>query len=1532
MNRFLSALSISLLLSAGTLTASGEISREGMNGSEGIQKREMLRGVKLPESALKQRPAAQKGSNSGIPELAAKNKTPRMRMVPKTSKPTIKAASKASSIEGYSTYVANAGDPGWYSIAWPSGSAIKWKRQGNFTPSAGFVRGEEIFAFYSYTTADAGLVDAGLDILDAKTGAVKESIPYDIFDTCEQVTVLSAYDSNADVAYVVTLDKTGKAHILQKFDPATRKFTNLGVNVPTDWLDMAWNPADESVYLFDEAGLLKKYDSKAKRFTQVNAISYDMEAYPNDMIYSPKDGAFLLLLSSYDSTDAACLDVVLLPVSGNYQYLGTLDTDMQVRILNVGDKFVNPDGVAAPVFRTWNFVTSATTGSFTVTLPSTLENGNAISGKVYLQVKMDGTELAGAYNGAAGADVTVPVTASEGMHRFTVTPYTLGDDGKIFGTPLTFDRCIGLDSPSAPTNVKLTETMVSWDPVINGANGGYVNTADIKYNVYVDKVLMTPTPVSATTLSITLPKTGAVAHRAQVFAVSGGKTSEAGVSQTLYVDGALDLPVYLGPEDGADDLADEVIGMFTPVKDALNREELRGWRYDDQQDHTGGFYCLSSKASSKGEINNEWLFLPAINFTDKDAHYRLSMEVWSGNHYFTVPETYEVALCRRTSANGAVMIKEAATVYKSPYFEQAEALFQVPEEGEWYIGIHYISPISAYRLYARNFRIEKADASSDSPLAVTDLRSTAADRGELKANLSFKMPVKSISGNDLVSSTVITATATSEAGTATVTGAPGETVSMSVPAKQGDNVIRVVTSSDKGQGMVAETIVYCGVYRPATPIVDCRVSDDNMKMTLEFELEDFNENGEFTGPDDQNVIIYRQVNGEWRQAADAGKTRTWEFAVPEETQALYMFGVGAKNAAGSCEEMFTFPVHLGKLHSLPMKETFNCVGDDVKLAHEPLSIQHLSYLQSTWGVTDPADQDETAANASGNAIACLWDGESQLLLPRFSTLGMNNVKLDLSMYFGNLAPSKVTVFASSPTLEMEPVASYGPKDGSGWESKLISLPAAFQNQGWVQVVIRVKIEGYSQCFLMESYSIADYPETMMTISGMRGASRGAVGEPLTYSVDIENAGTKSAPVPEYSFKALGDNGVICELKDENAPAEIEAGKKATLNFTFTPKNADMGDVLVRFNMTGQPAAAKTEIERNVTVVAAQVPVVQDLAFAKAEGSKDVALSWSKPGFVEGFEAAEPWDYSSAIRGFRNIDGDDAKVWGISEVSFPGEGAEKAFQVFSATITDNLSMAAHSGEQYLLCMSPKTGESDDWLISPEVKGGSKVSFWINICMEDYPETVLVKYSTTGNEPADFKELVTDGYVCPENTVWEKFEFTLPADAKYFALHHVGEDGSEQFGFMIDDISYEPADGAAAVEGYNLYRDDQLIAAGLTAPGYVDKNVDTSVPVRYVVKTLATVGGEKVESDRSNVVWVTDETSGVGDVLSGAKGIAGGRNEISIRGFETGSRYVVMTASGIVVATGAVGSNDVRVSAEAGVYMVKCEDATAKVIVK
>lgn len=1444
-------------------------------------------------------------------------------------RPSLKAASKATAISGYVSYTGSTADPGWYSVSIPD-PTIVWKRSSStYSPSCGFVRGDELYAFYCVSSQNYGLTDAGLNIQDLATGTVKENVPFQIFDTLDKVTYYTAYDEASDEAYVITSSADGNGYKFQKFDPESKTFTDLGVTPPDNALDMGWNPSDQSVYILCDDGAMRKYDPKAKKFNQVTSYSYDMTDYPNDMVWSPKDDAFLAMLDSYDDNDEPCTDMVLLNLNGTVTYLGTLSSNMQFPILEVADKYINANGAKAPVMKAWNVSGPATSGEFTVTLPSAFENGNALTGIVYLDVTIDGEKVTGSFRGNAGTDVTVPFSSTEGLHRFAVAPYTLSDNGRVAGTPLIVDRYLGHDAPAAPANVTLAADKVTWSAVTAGAYGGYIDAAAVRYNVFIDGVKMNETPVAGTSLAVTIPATGQVAHRAMVYAVAGDKTSQPGESGKFYTDGALSLPVSITPDAGSTDLDDEIIAMFTVVKDPLNTESLRGWRYDDQSERTGGFYCLAPKASSKGDTSDEWLFLPAINFTDKDAHYRFSMDVWTGNHYFTADETYEVVIAQRPTGTRTTVIREAATVHKSPNFELSETLFQVPESGEWYIGIHYISPIESYRLYARNFKVEVANASADSPAAVTDLEAEAAARGELKAKLTFTMPSLSISGKQLAAGTMITTKAVSEAGEATISGTPGQKVTLDVPTLQGENIIRVTTSSDAGTGLVAEVTVYTGVYRPATPIVETKVSDDNQKLTLAIDIDDFNDKDEYVDPAACDVTIYRKIGNEWRVAAEIGKARTWEFDCPApDTQDMYLFGVAAKNVVGNCEEMFTFGVHLGKLFTLPMKETFPTQGENVNITYEPLSIDHLSYLQAEWGFCEPTDLDDEASNTSGVALYARFDSESQLLLPRFSTLGLNNVKVDLSLFFGNKFPESVTVFASSPAIEMEPVATFTRESGKGWEHKLVSLPATFQNKGWVQICIRVNLKGYSQALLLDSYSVADYPDEMFTISGIKGNTRGVVGDKLTYSVEVENAGTSDAALPGYTFKVLGDNGIIADLQAENAPATVGAGKKAVLDFSFDVKAAHKGDALVRFNLLGQPSAALTEIERNISLLNAPVPVVNDLAVNYGT-NKDVLLSWTKPVYTESFEAFEPWACAEEMRGWRNLDLDKSAVWGITEVNYEGKGFAKAFQVFSSAASDNPYIQPHSGEHYMLGMSASSGVTDDWLISPEVKGGTKIAFWMNILDGQYPETVLVKYSSTGNDTDDFTQL-DGGYICPDDNSWQRYEFTLPADARYFALHHVGDDGSEQFGLMLDDVTFDPVDGVA-VESYNLYRDDELIAAGITDTNYTDRNVDFSVPVRYYVKSNGKVKGESVESDRSNVVWANGQ-SGIDGVEAAKADISGIAGAIKIAGYEAGVAYTIADLAGRVVAADVTTAGDNIIAAQRGVYVVKCGKDIVKVAVK
>lgn len=1529
MNKILSGLALGVVTLAGSIFAHAQLTRtDDGNLARPSSERKCVpvpRGLEKRTRVVSQLPSGLKSFSS------AETAVPRHRTAQgKTPKKALKAASKASNIEGNCIYREGAADIGWFKVKWPSDELI-WKRPTQYSPSCGFVRGSEFYAFYSLRSSE-GLVDAGLAIQDVTTGDVLEYYQTDIFDSYEQVALCAAYDSTNDEAYLITYNKAGTGYLLQKFNPVTKAYTSLGVTPPSNFLDFAYNPEEGAYFLLDEGGKMLRYDSKGKKFNTVCTYSYDMTDYPNDMVYSPKDGAFFALLDSYDEDDYPCTDAVLLGLNGTVSYLGTISNNPQYSVLHIADTYVNSNAAKAPVLKSWNVEGPATSGSLTVTLPESYENGKPLTGNIYLNAQIDGEEIAGTFRGAAGSDVTIPVSTTEGFHTFKLTPYTLTDDGRLNGSPLNISRYFGYDTPATPSNVTLESNKVSWDAVTKGANDGFINAENVRYNVTIDGVAMNQEPVVGTELAVTIPSTGAVAHKATVVAVADGKESLPGVSGRFYEDGPLSLPVVITAEEGETDLDRDLIDMFTIVNNPLNQDlsKMRGWRYDDQNEKTGGFYCLCPSTSPDGKKGDEWLFLPAINFPDKDAHYRFCVDLWSGNHYFTSDEYYEIGIAKRPSGSKATIIREEDIVYKGRYFELSETLFQVPEEGDYYIGIHYVSPLDSYRLYARNFRVEKAEASADSPAVVTDLEAVAAEKGALEATLTFKMPLLSISGAALDAESNITVTAESNAGKGSVTGKPGESVSVKVPTEQGDNIIKVTPSTEAGIGLTSEVLIYTGVYRPGMAIVDKTVSDDNMTMTLNIDIDDYNDNDEYVGPDQCDVTIYRNINGEWRVAAEIGKNRTWTFECPDAAdQDLYQFGVAAKNAVGYCEQMTTFGIHLGKVFNLPMNETWPTQGQNVSITYEPISLEHISYYPAEWGFCDPSDVDDAAANGGSTSLYATWESVTQALLPRFSTAGMNNVKLDLNMFFGDKTPELITVYASSPKIEMEPVASFTRNDGNGWEHKLVSLPAACQNQGWVQIIIRLDIKGYAQYFLLDSYSIADYPEDMVTISSFKGNTRAAVGDKLVYTAEIENAGVKAVSLPEYSFVVLTDNGVAADLKAVNAPKQIEPKQKVKLNFEYTVKPADKGEMLARISIAGQPKQSVSEAEVNTTVINALVPVVNDLKGSMTDDG-GLALTWSKPLYTESFEAFEPWDYSEEMRGFRNLDLDEGKVWGISEMSYPGKGMAKAFQVFSGASVDNPMLQAKSGDYYLACMSATKGASDDWLISPEVKGGTEVSFYLTICDGNYPETVLMAYSTTGNNPEDFKEL-DNGYICPDQYGWNKYCFTLPEDAKYFALHHVGDDGNEQFGFMIDDLCYEPLSGAPVVEGYNLYRDQQLLVSGLTTPGYVDKDVDLSAPVMYTVKTVSTLNGEKMESDRSNVFW-TEELSGISTIMSGVKGISAGKNRIFLTGFETGTQYTVANTAGAVIFTGEISVGRVSLPAAPGVYVVTCGKERAKVIVR
>ena len=288
----------------------------------------------------------------------------------------------------------------------------------------------------------------------------------------------------------------------------------------------------------------------------------------------------------------------------------------------------------------------------------------------------------------------------------------------------------------------------------------------------------------------------------------------------------------------------------------------------------------------------------------------------------------------------------------------------------------------------------------------------------------------------------------------------------------------------------------------------------------------------------------------------------------------------------------------------------------------------------------------------------------------------------------------------------------------------------------------------------------------------------------------------------------------------------------------------------------------------------------------------------------------------------NIDGDGESICGLG-YEYPGVYEPKAFQVVDfSSIGLNVDIVPFSGTACFLAIVPEdaTKYADDWLISPEVRGGTKVSFRFNVLSSEYgAESIDVLYSTTGRETSDFKLLKT---FSQNMRGWNPLEVTLPEDAKYFAFHYRMCD---TFGILLDDIFYSPLTDAE-VAGYHIYRDGAKIADLHPLTSFTD--TEAAEGNRYNVAVVTELAGETTEHPLSNTFVNTH--SGL-DAAGLSTGITAADGCIVITGY-AGQTATVCTPDGVTVATASPLAPSHRLPVAPGLYLVKAGSAVAKITVR
>lgn len=1001
-------------------------------------------------------------------------------------------------------------------------------------------------------------------------------------------------------------------------------------------------------------------------------------------------------------------------------------------------------------------------------------------------------------------------------------------------------------------------------------------------------------------------------------------TSEAKAPQKLPTI-TVELPMELAPTQ-------EEINLFTII-DANGDNKKFAYR--------SNFGGLVAPSNDKMDCD-DWAITPGLRFTDVSSNYELAFTLTQNMRGDAFRSSFEFYIGTAPTAEAmATKIGEVKDFYvEVANKDMPQAVqFAVPgEAGIYYIGIRCVTPamhdgISSWPATFKNISVKAMASSAAAPMQPSDIEVVPGEMGALSATVSFTMPSTAMNGQPLPASTELTATISSPAATKTVKALPGARVSQEVATAQGDNALSVRVDGAM-QGEPVPLSVYTGVVLPMR-VHDLKavLSRDNMSMSLTWTPPTEGKNGGYVDFAKVDYVVYLNdgPDGEYRELATVGSDCSYTYAMaPGDKLRTVKIKVLPRNAAGISDDETAWidkePVYvsemLGTPYALPAIERF----DNLDMKYTPLTIQRPGDYAGRWMISDPSGCVPDENQSALMAYSPFDEGSTmgRVALPKFSTKGLGNVAFSMRVMRYSSYAADMDVYACGYDDELTLLGTVNCSAGTDWVDVSYPLPAQFQGQEWVQFVIDVDLADVDYVYAIDSYQVAVSAATDLAVLDVTSAAPLVAGESARISARVANLGF-NAVAPTVRFSAAMPDGSVVATRDVEI-ASVPLGAETVVDWEFTPvaEHIDSELTVKAEIVTPDDVSSNNAGTAVFHVRRPELPVVTTL-FADSDGG-GVVLTWDEPALnktvTESFEQLDDFYYGTEMGAFTAYDGDGKSVYKFENQVMPNEQLPKAFLVVNANRVGE-GLEAYAGDKYLLATCPeiiggvKPDPADDWLISPEIVGGSYVSFYLNIISEKYPETVCVMVSSTTPDPASFTELTV---IQKPRFGWQGFEFRLPADAKYFAINYVSQD---MFGVMIDDVKFVSASDLHNVAKYNVYRDGALI--GSTADRTFTDNTVT-LGVKYTYHVTSVTDSESVKSNAVTIVAGESAIEAVTAAKGTASAIPGG---IRVAGADSVS---VNTLSGVLLYQAALGGSTVDVPLQAGIYLVSLDGVTVKLPVR
>lgn len=967
--------------------------------------------------------------------------------------------------------------------------ASGWLRNGHICGYAPAYWGSYLIGLYYYECDfETGEIIEGSD-------AEMENLDNGYFSVC-------AYNEDDDTVYGFGINGEGENYIFARTPASNPDGLEVIKTIDIDSEEeetcpyICYNPVEKSLYGINYAGMLVRIGLDGSIEELLDVSSMGEIKYQGTMAYSNAARGYYVNHTTEETSELFFIDLK----AGEVTKVMDMPDESTFSIMVCTDPTRSPEAPEAPVVKSTEFADGANDGVITIELPSKNIGGTDLSGELSWTATVDRAVYK---TGKAAPGAVVPVEFTElsnDMHAFTFFTTANGVEGLSANARFY----VGNDTPLAPEYVIFEDGAATWPAVEGGVHGGYLDLSKIEYNVYLNGTKVGTT--AETTLPVTLPTDADLAvYVVSVEATCNGMTSAQTGSDKVISGKPFTPDVAFAPTA-------EQAGLFTISDD--NYDEQTWEFYPEFRGHTAFISNFSADGPS-----DDWLYFPAIDFASNARKYRLTFDV--DRMGSTIDgEYYEVFIgnAAKASAMTQQLIEKTEVAFANGEEQKGDVYFRVPEAGTYYIGIHCVSDYNRYGVVVNNISVTDPGISNASPQAVTDIAAVAAEKGELKAKVTFTLPSKTVGGEEIPATTTVSATVKA-AESAVVTGKPGETVSADVVTVQGSNTVSVIASIDGNNSPEATVKVYTGVDNPGmvrnlvvTP------SDDMLSAVMTWEAPDEGANGGYIVPENITYEIWTDNGYGFEPYESLGKNVfTYTYSIPAgSAQDFYKLAVVTSNEAGLADYMNSDAVVLGTPYELPVSEDFE-EGENEPLAINPWAINYPSaeYNNQKWNFVSMAeifsDDSYTTNGIMGYQTSLGNAGMVCMSMPRFTTKDVRSAAVKVVFWGGNkgVVPF-VTATAAGVPESVEVPATVAEADNQ-WNTLTATLPESLLGKGWVQINFNGKVTNSNPYVIIEevavngeSAGVGAVEASSKSIEGAEGAVivRGYAGETVAvYTVD-----------------------------------------------------------------------------------------------------------------------------------------------------------------------------------------------------------------------------------------------------------------------------------------------------------------------------------------------------------------------------------------------------------------------------------------------